>query len=162
MKTGYITKSDRGDEFYGKQGGNGETALSLRGELLPGGDRRVSARSAGIDFDTAMRIASGFGGGMGRLREVCGAVSGMFMAAGLLRGSSDLRDKAAKDAHYALIQELAEAFRRENGSIVCRELLGSAPRRRTGPSPKRARRSITASVRARSWWHSQPGCWRRN
>ena len=46
------------------------------------------------------------------------------MAAGLLRGSSDLRDKAAKDAHYALIQELAEAFRRENGSIVCRELLG--------------------------------------
>lgn len=62
--------------------------------------------------------------GMGRLREVCGAVSGMFMAAGLLRGSSDLRDKAAKDAHYALIQELAEAFRRENGSIVCRELLG--------------------------------------
>ena len=78
----------------------------------------------GIDFDTAMRIASGFGGGMGRLREVCGAVSGMFMAAGLLRGSSDLRDKAAKDAHYALIQELAEAFRRENGSIVCRELLG--------------------------------------
>lgn len=109
-----------------------------------------------------MRIASGFGGGMGRLREVCGAVSGMFMAAGLLRGSSDLQDKAAKDAHYALIQELAEAFRRENGSIVCRELLGLGTAQADRPSPKRARRSITASVRARSWWHSPPACWRRN
>lgn len=78
----------------------------------------------GIDFETAMRIASGFGGGMGRLREVCGAVSGMFLAAGLLRGSPDFRDKSARDAQYARIQDLAEAFRRRNGSIICRELLG--------------------------------------
>lgn len=78
----------------------------------------------GLDFDTAMKLASGFGAGMGRLREVCGAVSGMFMAASLIRGSSDLHDKAAKDAHYALIQELAGEFRRETGSLICRELLG--------------------------------------
>lgn len=78
----------------------------------------------GLDYDTAMRLTSGFGGGMGRLREVCGAVSGMFMVASLIRGTSDFSDKAAKDAHYALIQELAAEFRKETGSVICRELLG--------------------------------------
>ncbi len=81
-------------------------------------------KECGLDFDTAMKLTSGFGAGMGRLREVCGAVSGMFMAASLIRGSSDPGDKAAKDAHYALIQELAGEFRKETGSIICRELLG--------------------------------------
>lgn len=81
-------------------------------------------QECGMDFDTAMRLTSGFGAGMGRLREVCGAVSGMFMAASLIRGCSDLTDKSAKDAHYALIQELAGEFRKETGSLICRELLG--------------------------------------
>lgn len=78
----------------------------------------------GVPEDTAVRIASSFGGGMGRMREVCGAVTGMFMVAGMLRGYTDMEDKAAKTAHYALIQELAGEFRAECGSIVCRELLG--------------------------------------
>lgn len=74
--------------------------------------------------EQAARMASSFGGGMGRLREVCGAVSGMLLALGLLDGYSDPKDTAAKKDQYALVQELAGKFRERNGSIVCRELLG--------------------------------------
>lgn len=78
----------------------------------------------GLDKETTLKIASSFGGGFGRLREVCGAVSGMCMVAGLLYGYDDVSDKNAKMNHYALIQELAGKFSDEAGSIVCRELLG--------------------------------------
>ncbi len=78
----------------------------------------------GLDKDTALKLSSSFGGGMGRLREVCGAVSGMFMAAGLLYGTADTASQELKAAHYARIQALAATFREKNGSIVCRELLG--------------------------------------
>ena len=61
---------------------------------------------------------------MGRLREVCGAVSGMFMVAGLMYGYDDPKDMEAKTEHYARIQELARRFEEVNGSIVCRNLLG--------------------------------------
>lgn len=77
----------------------------------------------GMDFETAMKLSSSFGGGMGRMREVCGAVSGMFMIAGLKCGYSDPCDRDAKIVHYALIQKLAADFKEENGSIICRELL---------------------------------------
>jgi hypothetical protein len=60
---------------------------------------------------------------MGRLREVCGAVSGMFMVAGMLYGYSDPLDKTAKAEHYKLIQSVAMKFKIENNSIICRELL---------------------------------------
>lgn len=78
----------------------------------------------GLDFESAMKLSSSFGGGMGRMREVCGAVSGMFMAAGLLYGYADPKAKEEKTEHYGRIQELAEIFKKENGSIICRELLG--------------------------------------
>ncbi|MEQ8156594.1 MAG: C-GCAxxG-C-C family protein [Clostridiaceae bacterium] len=78
----------------------------------------------GVDFETALKISSSFGGGMGRLREVCGAVSGMFMAAGMKYGYSDPKDAESKIEHYKRIQELAQEFKEKNGSIVCRELLG--------------------------------------
>ena len=78
----------------------------------------------GLDETMALRLASSMGGGMARLREVCGAVSGMALAAGLLYGPDDPCDRAAKAAHYARVQALTAAFRAENGSIVCRELLG--------------------------------------
>lgn len=78
----------------------------------------------GLDPDTAAKLASSFGGGMGRLREVCGAVSGMLLAAGLACGYSDPKDPAAKKAHYERVQQLAATFRQHHGSIVCRELLG--------------------------------------
>lgn len=78
----------------------------------------------GIDKKTAMKLSSSFGGGMGRLREVCGAVSGMFMSAGILFGYDEDSEPGAKQKHYELIQELAKAFAEKNGAIVCRELLG--------------------------------------
>lgn len=81
----------------------------------------------GLDEAAAMRIASGFGGGMGRMREVCGAVSGMFMAAGMILGEDGVPGREEKRALYAEIQELAARFRAENGSIICRELLAGAP-----------------------------------
>ena len=78
----------------------------------------------GLDNKTAAMLASSFGGGMGRLREVCGAVSAMFMIAGLTGGYTDPKGKAEKAAHYAVIQKLADDFKKENRSIICRELTG--------------------------------------
>ena len=77
-----------------------------------------------IDHKTALMLSSSFGGGMGRLREVCGAVSGMFMVAGVLYGYDDVIDYEAKKLHYERIQFLAKEFESRNGSIVCRQLLG--------------------------------------
>lgn len=77
-----------------------------------------------MDFETALKLSSSFGGGMGRLREVCGAVSGMFMVAGMKYGYSNPKDNISKAEHYKRIQELAEQFKERNGSLVCRELLG--------------------------------------
>ena len=84
----------------------------------------------GLDAETAMRIASGFGGGMARMREVCGAVSGMFMAAGLILGDDGVPSHEHKRALYAQLQALAAQFRAENGSLLCRELLSGT---RTAP-----------------------------
>lgn len=77
----------------------------------------------GMDFETALKISSSFGGGMGRLREVCGAVSGMFMVAGMKYGYTDPKDRLLKAQHYKHIQQLAEKFKENNGSLICRELL---------------------------------------
>ena len=91
------------------------------------------ADRCGLDRDTAMKLASGFGGGIARQREVCGAISGMCMAADLIRGPGEGTDKAAKDEHYAFIRGLCDAFRDETGSIICRELLGLAPNQNDPP-----------------------------
>ncbi|MBQ7821764.1 MAG: C_GCAxxG_C_C family protein [Clostridia bacterium] len=79
----------------------------------------------GYDLDSAMRLSSSFGGGMGRMREVCGAVSGMFMVLGVLYGYSDPCAKEEKTEHYKNVQRLAEEFKEIYGSVICRELLGS-------------------------------------
>ena len=81
------------------------------------------------DKATLSRLASSFGGGMGRLREVCGAVSGMFMAAGFLYGYDGPETGQVKADHYARIQELARRFEEKHGTIVCREMLGLDVRR---------------------------------
>ena len=78
----------------------------------------------GLPRDTVARMVSGFGGGMGRLREVCGAVSGIVFVYGTLRGYGAADAGEAKTATYAAIQEMAARFRGQTGSIVCRELLG--------------------------------------
>ena len=92
----------------------------------------------GMDIDAAARLSSSFGGGMGRLREVCGTVSGALLALGVLRGYDDPKNPEAKKAYYALVQEYARRFREKNGAIICRELLqnvtaapGGAPEERT-------------------------------
>ena len=91
----------------------------------------------GLDADFFARMASSFGGGMGRMREVCGAVSGMLMVAGLLYGYDSPSDDAAKKAHYGLVQDLAGQFREQVGSIVCRDILKNPPSDPT-PSPRTA------------------------
>lgn len=73
----------------------------------------------GMDFETAMKMSVSFGGGMGRMREVCGTVSGMFMVLGLAYWKKD----SDKSSHYKRVQELAEEFKKKNGSIICKELL---------------------------------------
>lgn len=86
----------------------------------------------GLQPEFAAKMASSFGGGMGRLREVCGAVSGMLMVAGLLYGYAVPGDDQIKKEHYQLVQHLAGQFREEVGSIVCREILKNPP---TDPAP---------------------------
>lgn len=94
-------------------------------------------REMGLEPDYAARLASSFGGGMGRMREVCGAVSGMLMAAGVLYGYDTPGDDTAKAAHYARVQALAARFREEAGSIICREILGN-PASDPTPTPRTA------------------------
>lgn len=88
----------------------------------------------GIEEKTIATIASGFGGGMARMREVCGTVSAIGMAAGFISPAIRPKDMAERTANYALVQELAGEFRKENGSIICRELLG-LPARTEAPAP---------------------------
>ena len=82
----------------------------------------------GIDFETGAKLASPFGGGMGRMREVCGAVSGLFMLLGLKEGYCNPQNNEAKKELYSKVQELADKFKTEFGSIICKELLGLAPK----------------------------------
>ena len=84
----------------------------------------------------ALRLSSSFGGGMGRLREVCGAVSGMFMVAGILYGYDSPTAYEEKKTHYERIQELAHRFSGYTGSIVCRELLG-LDKKEDAPAPEK-------------------------
>ena len=86
----------------------------------------------GLDEKTCAKLSSSFGGGMGRMREVCGAVSGMLMVAGLLYGYDGPEEGEIKKAHYQRVQTLAEKFREGAGSIICREILKNPP---SDPSP---------------------------
>ena len=90
-----------------------------------------------IDMETALQIASPFGGGMGRLREVCGSVSGMFMILGYTKGYHETSDYDGKKELYEHIQELAKRYEEANGSIICRELLGLNVKREEAAPEKR-------------------------
>lgn len=81
----------------------------------------------GIDAGLAFKLSASFGGGMGRMREVCGAVSGMLMVAGLETGTDTGKDFAGKQANYDMVQKLAAEYKKSNGSIICKELLGLVP-----------------------------------
>jgi C_GCAxxG_C_C family probable redox protein len=78
----------------------------------------------GLDRETALRVACGLGGGMGRLQETCGAVSGAYLVIGLKYGQSAKDDAAAKEKTYAMVQEFARRFAARNKTTNCRALLG--------------------------------------
>ena len=93
------------------------------------------ADEIGMDKDMLLKISSSFGGGFSRLREICGAVSGIGMVVGAIEGCDfSVAGQDAKAKHYALVQKLAGAFKEINGSIICRELLG-AKLAATNPTP---------------------------
>lgn len=99
-----------------------------------------------MDEKLALRLTSSMGGGVGRLREICGAVSGAALVLGVLYGSEDPCDAEAKKAHYARVQEVAEKFRQESGSIVCRELL-KLQEEKSEPTP---------AARTEAYYHARP------
>lgn len=82
------------------------------------------AEECGISQEMAMKMGSSMGAGMGRMREVCGAVSGMFLVLGLRHGYTDLREKENKDRQYKHVQQLADLFKQKTGSIICADMLG--------------------------------------
>lgn len=108
----------------------------------------------GLDKKFCAKLSSSFGGGMGRQREVCGAVSGMLMVAGLLYGYDGPEEGQIKKEHYARVQALCGQFRDEVGSIVCREILKNPPSD-PNPTPRTAEfyrqrpcvRMVTLAVR---------------
>lgn len=78
----------------------------------------------GFTYEQALRMSASFGGGIGRMRETCGAACGLFMLAGLETGATEGEDREGKAANYKLVQELAEEFKRRNGALRCADLLG--------------------------------------
>ena len=93
----------------------------------------------GYDIDTSARMASSFGGGLGRLRETCGVVCAAALVLGIVKGYDDPADYEAKKRHYALVREYADRFKRKNASINCSELLtlaGLTPERGGEPEQR--------------------------
>lgn len=104
----------------------------------------------GLDKEFAAKMSASFGGGMGRMREVCGTVSGMSMLAGFLSPATDPSNMAQRRENYALVQNFADRFRAENGAIVCRELLGLDGTQRS------AQRSAQPSERTPEYYRRRP------
>ncbi len=96
----------------------------------------------GMDRETALKLASPMGGGIGRMREVCGAVSAMALLAGLKEGNTDPSNEEGKEKIYLLVRQMSDKFREENGTIICRELLGLLEREDSARPP----------APAAGWW----------
>ena len=102
-----------------------------------------------LDDTMAKRIAAGFGGGVGRMRMMCGAVSGIVILAGLDRGQIDGADRKGKSRCYKVVQELLDEFKVQNGSVVCAELLGLK-------GHEKAQSSYVASPRTAEYYKTRP------
>ena len=102
-----------------------DTALAVFAQGLSCSQAVFSAYATehGLDKDTASKVASGFGAGMGRMAQTCGAVTGAYMVIGLKYGTAS-GDREAKERIYRFVREFAERFKVKNGSLVCRDLLG--------------------------------------
>lgn len=90
----------------------------------------------GFTPEQALRMAASFGGGIGRMRETCGAACGMFLLAGLETGATEASDREGKAANYAVVQELAAEFKKRNGSLICAELLGLRKKEPVSATPE--------------------------
>ena len=90
----------------------------------------------GFTQEQALRMSASFGGGIGRMRETCGAACGLFMLAGFETGSTDGADRDGKAANYALVQELAKEFTLRNGALKCADLLGLSKKEPVVSSPE--------------------------
>lgn len=90
----------------------------------------------GYTQEQALRMSASFGGGIGRMRQTCGAACGLFLVAGLETGSTDPNDREGKAANYALVQQLGEQFKVANGSLICADLLGLNKTAATPPTPE--------------------------
>ena len=118
-----MTKREIGENYF-KQGYNCSQSVVL-----------TFIDEIGLDKEKALMISSSFGGGMGRQREVCGAVSGMLIVLGAIKGYYKVDNHTEKAEYYALIQNLCNKFKEINGSIVCRELLGLSTS--SNPTPEK-------------------------
>lgn len=112
----------------------------------------------GIDEETALRLSCSFGAGMGRMREVCGTCTGMFLVAGLESGTVEGKDAEGKKNNYDMVQMLAEEFRKKNGTIICRELLGlSQPKETEGEQVVAAEfKDTKPEERTRAYYEKRP------
>lgn len=109
-----IQRQDRAEQFF-RQGYNcSQSVVAAFADIY------------GIDTELALRLGASFGGGIGRMRQTCGAACAMFLLAGLHNGSTTPHDNDGKMKNYQTVQKLAEQFKQENGSLVCAELLGLA------------------------------------
>ena len=96
-----------------------------------------SRKTVIITDDTVAKLVSGFGGGVGRMREICGTISGMTFVLSYLYGYSDPKAFEEKAEHYARVQQLANKFKEDNGSVVCRELLSLQKKGNDSPVPEK-------------------------
>ncbi len=103
----------------------------------------------GMDHELALRVAAGFGGGVGRLRMMCGAVSGLVMLVGLDCGQTEGSDREGKSACYKVVQELLARSEAENGSLICAEILGLK-------GHEKATNSYVASPRTAEYYKTRP------
>ena len=101
----------------------------------------------GLTPEQALKVSASFGGGIGRMRQTCGAACGLFMLAGLETGCTEGKDREGKEANYKVVQELAEEFRKRNGSLICAELLGLS---KTAPTP------TTPDARTAEYYKKRP------
>lgn len=129
-----MSRADRAEELF-RQGYNCSQSVFA-----------AFADIVGMTTEEAAKIASPFGAGFGKLREVCGAVSGMTLLAGYLSGYSDPADYGSKKELYAQIQKMGAEFREKEGSLICRELLGL----------KEGEDTVEPAVRTEEYYRSRP------
>ena len=129
-----MERADRAEELFRKGYNCSQSVFAAFADVL------------GMSVEEAAKIASPFGAGFGKLREVCGAVSGMTLAAGYLKGDDDPADYEGKKELYRLIQKMCAEFEESKGTIICRELLGL----------KKGEDQAEPAVRTEEYYQSRP------